>query len=284
MTSAIRLIPIVFIVTVAFLLSPSANLAAQSAREPLEGTRAFVYKRTGAVALDLQVLSPPPSFQGPRPAIVYFFGGGWAKGTVKQFLPFGQVLAERGMVCVFVDYRVASRHNSKPADSVEDAYDAMRYVRQHAAELRVDPKRIVAAGGSAGGHLALMTAVGTPASGSADQARPNLLIAYNPVTDLTEERWAGRFGSNMETISPLKLVRPGLPDTLIFHGAADTTVPIRQARDYCAAMKQAGAACTLKQYPEATHGFFNHGRHNNRWYTPVLAETISFLKTHGYVE
>jgi len=274
----------VLIASVVFVIISGTVLFAQQAREPLEGTRAFVYKRVGDVALDLQVLSPPSSFRSPRPAIVYFFGGGWSGGTVKQFLPFGQALAQRGMMSVFVDYRVASRHKTRPADSVEDAYDAMRYVRQHAAELGIDPQRIVAAGGSAGGHLALMTAVGTPHSGNTSEGQPNLLITYNPVTDLTEPRWADRFGPGTEAVSPLKLLKPGLPDTLIFHGVDDTTVPIRQVRDYCAAMTQLGDRCTLKEYPEATHGFFNHGRHGNRWYTPVLAETIAFLKTHRYVE
>lgn len=271
-------------ITIALLAWISACLTAQTAREPLEGTQAYVYKRAGDVALDLQVLPPSPAFRGPRPAIVYFFGGGWSRGTVKQFFPYGKELAARGMVCVFVDYRVSERHHTKPSDSVEDAYSAMRYVREHAAELGIDPNRVVAAGGSAGGHLALMTATGTPASMDRDLVKPNLLIAYNPVTDLTEERWASRFGSNLEAISPLKLVTPGLPDTLIFHGVEDTTVPIRQVREFCSAVRKAGGNCVLKEYPGAKHGFFNHGRNNNRWYTPVLSETIAFLKAHGYVD
>lgn len=279
MTRAIR-----FITTFAIFTFVGASLFAQQAREPIRRTQAFVYKRIGNVALDLQVLSPASSFQGPRPTIVFFFGGGWTTGTVKQFVPFGWELAKRGMVCVFVDYRVGSRHRTMPADSVEDAYDAMRYVRQHAAELRVDPERVVAAGGSSGGHLALMTAVGTPPTGSDKLTKPNLVIAYNPVTDLTTPRWSRWFGSNREAISPLKLVKPGLPDTLIFHGVEDTTVPISQTRDYCALVKKSGDRCTLLEYPEAPHGFFNFGKHENRWYKPVLAETIQFLQAHGYVD
>ncbi len=271
-------------VTVALLFLIGTGLLAQTPREPLEGTQAYVYERVGGVPLDLQVQTPGSFFVRPRPAIVFFFGGGWTRGSVKQFVPFGRALADRGMVCVFVDYRVSSRNQSKPADSVEDAYSAMRYVREHAVQLGIDPQRVVAAGGSAGGHLALMTATGTPASGGTALVRPNLVIAYNPVTDLTGKRWSERFGPGAEAISPLKLVTPGLPDTLIFHGVDDTTVPIRQVREYCAAMKKAGGNCTLKEYPGAKHGFFNHGRDGNRWYTPVLAETIAFLKLHGYVD
>lgn len=259
------------------------SLGAQTAREPIDGARIFIYKRVGEVSLDLQVLSPPASFQGPRPAIVFFFGGGWNGGTVKQFLPFGQELTRRGMVSVFVDYRVRSRHDTTPFDATEDAYDAMRYVRKHAASLGIDPERIVAAGGSAGGHLALMTAVGASASPGKISPVPNLLIGYNPVADLTEPRWAGRFGENTGAISPLKLVRAGLPDTLIFHGVDDQTVPIRQVRDYCEAMKEAGGHCTLKEYEGATHGFFNQGKDSNRWYPEVLAATIAFLQEHRYV-
>ena len=89
-----------------------------------------------------------------RPAIVCFFGGGWTGGTPRQFLPQCKYLATRGMVAIAADYRVASRNHVKAVDCVRDAKSAIRYVRKNAARLGVDPERIVAAGGSAGGHLA----------------------------------------------------------------------------------------------------------------------------------
>lgn len=260
------------------------GVAAQQAREPLPGTKPYIYRTVGDVKLDLQVISPDATFARPRPAIVFFFGGGWTSGTQKQFLPFAQELAKRGMVGILVDYRVASRHKTTPYDSVDDAHAAMRWVKDHAKELGIDTNRIVAAGGSAGGHLALSTTLVPPREKSATSPAANLLIGYNPVADTREPRWTQRFGEKAATIAPTAYVKAELPDTLIFHGEADTTVPIRQVREFCDAMTKAGNKCTVVAFDGAKHGFFNAGREENRWYPDVLKQTIAFLKDHGYVK
>ncbi len=266
------------------LLLVRAPALGQTPREPLAGTTPYVYRSIGSLQLDLQVLSPDSSFARPRPAIIYFFGGGWNKGSVKQFVPFGEELTKRGMVSIFVDYRVASRNHTTPYDAVDDARAAMRWVKSHASELGVDPKRIVAAGGSAGGHLALMTTVGPPEETGTVSSAASLLIGYNPVADVRDARWADRFGAKASTISPTAHVRPGLPDTLLFHGEVDTTVPIQQVRDFCAAMVKAGNHCTVSAFEGAKHGFFNVREQNKRWYPRVMEQTIEFLRKHGYVE
>lgn len=257
--------------------------SAQNPRDALPDTRTYVYREVEGVTLDLQVMQPADSYPRPRPAIIFFYGGGWNQGTVKQFLPFGKEFTQRGMVSVFVDYRVASRHKTTPTESTEDAHAAMRYVRQNAGTLGIDPQRIVAAGGSAGGQLALATTLVEPFEHTATSPAANLLIAYNPVADLREEKWRGRFPGDPARISPMVFVRSGLPDTLIFHGTADTTVPIKQARDFCAAMHKAGNHCELDEAEGANHGFFNFGRDENRWYPHVLKKTIAFLAQHGYL-
>lgn len=272
------------LVLIAAAIVFSTGAFAETPREPLPGTTTYIYRTVGDTRLDLQVLSPADSFARPRPAIVYFFGGGWNHGTVKQFWPFGQELTRRGMVSVYVDYRVAGRHQSTPVDSTVDAQAAMRYIRQNAARLGIDPARIVAAGGSAGGQLALATTLAEPLEAGSVSPAANLLIGYNPVADLREERWRDRVPGDPARISPSALVRAGLPDTLLFHGVADTTVPIKQVRDFCNAMKSAGNDCHLEEAEGAAHGFFNHGRDDNHWYTKVLERTISFLEERGYLE
>jgi acetyl esterase len=255
----------------------------QNPREAVPGTEMHVYREVNGVKLDLQVMQPAESFARPRPAIVFFYGGGWNAGNVRQFVPFGEELTRRGMVSIFVDYRVASRHQTTPTDSTADAHAAMRFVRKNAQRLGIHPDRIVAAGGSAGGHLALATTLVEPFERSDVSPAANLLIGYNPVADLREERWRNRFQGDPARISPIVFVRPDLPDALLFHGDADTTVPIRQARDFCAAMRKAGNGCELEEAAGAAHGYFNFGRDENLWYPKVLEKTIAFLAQRGYV-
>ncbi len=120
-----------------------------------EGTTEHVFKTASDTDLKLWRFSPA-DLKGDeqRPAIVFFFGGGWKGGTPNQFVPHSKHLAEKGIVAFVADYRVSSRNRTKAKDCVEDARDAMRYIRKNAAELGVDPKRLAAGGGSAGGHIA----------------------------------------------------------------------------------------------------------------------------------
>src|SRR5207244_268255 len=108
----------------------------------------------------------------------------WTNGSVKQFEPQAEYLATRGMVAIRADYRIKSKHEVTPVECVEDAHAAMRWVRKNAGMLGIDPNRIVASGGSAGGHLAACTADPDPRRGSTHYAvssRPNALLLFNPV-------------------------------------------------------------------------------------------------------
>lgn len=88
-----------------------------------------------------------------RPCIVFFHGGSRVAGSASQFYGYSKYLASRGMVAISAQYRTR-KYKAIPRDCVEDGREAVRYVRQHAAELGVDPDRIAAGGGSAGGHVA----------------------------------------------------------------------------------------------------------------------------------
>ena len=164
--------------------------AAPVADAPLpEGVKEFTYKRTPQGELKLQVHYPADwKATDQRPAIVFFFGGGWKGGTTTQFLNQATYLAKRGLVAVRADYRVESRQHTTPESAVEDAKSAVRWVRAHAVELGVDPQRIVSSGGSAGGHLAACTGM-TDAFEAKDEdakisSRPSAMVLFNPALDL----------------------------------------------------------------------------------------------------
>src|SRR5271157_2695068 len=149
-------------------------------------TKTFTYKTIPGGTLEMIVHYPPGwKDTDKRPGIVFFFGGGWENGTIKQFEPQADHLASRGMVAARADYRVKSRQGVTPDKCVEDAKSAIRWLRANASKLGIDPDRIVAAGGSAGGHIAACTALseGLEAEGEdrAISSRPDALVLFNPV-------------------------------------------------------------------------------------------------------
>jgi acetyl esterase/lipase len=267
----------------------------------METNHTEVYKTAGDVQLRLWVYSPDGHKPGDRrAAIVLFFGGGWRNGSPKQFEPHCKYLASRGMVAMAADYRVSSRHDVKARDCVADAKSAVRWIRQNAASLGIDPERIAAGGGSAGGHLAACTGVVPGFDESTEDARtssvPGALVLFNPavvlapvdgqpplnpdrVNDIRE-----RMGVEPMQLSPYHHVKTGAPPTIIFHGRDDSTVPYRSAEQFTAAMEKAGARCKLLGYEGQGHGFFNYGRGDNAMYQKTLAEMDAFLTELGYLE
>ena len=247
--------------------------------------REIVYKSFDKDPLELNVFLPEGwSASDKRPAIVFFFGGGWVGGTPAQFFPQSRYLASRGMVAVSAQYRTRNSHGTSPVECVADGKSAVRWMRQHAAELGIDPDRIAAGGGSAGGHVAATTGVidGLDEQGedSTVSSVPNALVLFNPATDISKNR---RWGDRAIEGSPLQHVDKGAPPTIVFHGKADATVPYRTAEAFCAAMQEAGNRCELVGYEGRPHGFFNYTRSRTA-YTSTAWHMDRFLASLGYLE
>jgi acetyl esterase len=293
------------LLALALLLSVSLASAQDKAEKaPKRGARAYppnlpgakieTYKTVGDVKLNLYIFNPDghkPTDK--RPAIVFFFGGGWTNGSPGQFEQHCLHLAKRGLVAITADYRVASRHEVKAAACVADAKSAIRFVRKEASRLGIDPERIVASGGSAGGHLAACTGLVPGFDESTEDLSissvPNALTLFNPAVVLAPAEGLpaansdrvtsleGRMGVEPKKLSPYHHVRAGLPPTIIFHGTADTAVPFATVQLFTKAMTAAGNDCRLVSYEGQPHGFFNHGRNNNEHYEKTLRELDTFL-------
>lgn len=304
------------LVTIIFMSIAAAHAADDLPEPPtcwkyppeMPGSRVEVYREVGDVKLKAWIFEPADHKAADnRPAIVFFFGGGWNGGTPGQFLPHCQHLTERGMVAISVDYRVKSRQGVLPQDCVTDAKSAIRWVRANAARLGVDPNRIVAGGGSAGGHLAAATAL-VPGFEDDDNkgvsSIPNALILFNPAvvlaavdgrSDLVDadetENINKRTDGHAKEISPYHFIRAGLPPSIIFHGTNDEAVPYATVQLFEKEMIAAGNRCELKSYEGQPHGFFNPGRGQGerrveatRNYHKTLQELDAFLESLDYLQ
>ncbi|MGQ1784618.1 alpha/beta hydrolase [Saccharicrinis sp. GN24d3] len=250
----------------------------------------LTYKTIDTVKLDLTFRYPPEFKKSKKyPTIVFFFGGGWNGGTVKQFEPQAEYFASRGMITVLADYRVRSRHKTTPYASVADAKSAVRFLRKHAKELNIHPKKIVASGGSAGGHLA--AACGTlPGLDEPDEdlnisSKPNALILFNPVFDNGPEGFEHkRMGERWQQISPAHNITEKAPPTIVFLGKEDHLIPVSSAENYKAKMEAFNRRCDLHLYDGAGHGFFNNYKYDGKFYTLTVREADQFLKSLKYIK
>ena len=249
-----------------------------------------IYKEVDGHTLNLHIFTPPAHAQDKelKPAIIFFFGGGWVGGTPTQFYPQCQHLAKRGMVAISAEYRVKNRHQATPFDCVEDGKSAIRWVRAHAEKLGVDPKRIAAGGGSAGGHVAAAVAtvpgLDAPGEDLSVSCLPDALVLFNPVYD----NGPGGFGhakvkKRYKEISPMHNLSEGMPPTLVFLGDQDNLIPVSTAQKFRDDMRKLGNRSELFIYPGQKHGFFNQGKAGGG-YAQTLTEMDNFLVSLGWIE
>ena len=255
----------------------------------MEGAKTEVYKTIEGVKLNLYIFEPEGhKASDKRAAIVFFFGGGWKNGSPTQFENHSRYLASRGMVAISADYRVSSRHKVKVPDCIRDAKSAIRYVRQNAARLGIDPNRIAAGGGSAGGHLAgaagVIRNLDEPGEDMSVSSRPNAMVMFNPALVIPELIRDEMEGVDHKSVSPIEHVTKGAPPAIIFHGKADTTVPYVTAEAFTNKMTAAGNRCDLVGFEGQTHGFFNYGRGGNKYYLETLHKTDEFLVSIGFLK
>lgn len=222
-----------------------------------------------------------------RPAIVFIHGGGWTEGTRERGLPSLMHFVKKGYVAASIEYRL-SGEAIFPAQ-IEDVRAAIEYVRGHANELGIDPRRVAVWGQSAGGHLAALA--GTSLEGA---ARPDLVIDWNGPIDFLEARELARLEQRkaeqgqptmaMERLlggpvnerrdralaaNPLRWVTPNDPPFLILHGSGDQEVSIAQSELLRDALAKAGVEVTLKVFPGEGHFGIGPQPFPDKYYAPM---------------
>lgn len=212
-----------------------------------------------------------PNGPGPFPAVIIVHGGGWVRGDRRtEVAPLFPPLTEAGVAWFSIDYRL-SNDFTQFGLAIDDVKNAIRFVKAHAAEYRIDPARLALVGESAGGQLAAMAAldpspdlrvkavVGLYAPMDlVSLAKNSQLVPAQLRTALIGTPFESLILARLGQLSPLTNVRPGAPAFLLIHGTADSLVPYSQSVQMCDRLHRAGASCEL--YP------VQGGGHGIRWW------------------
>jgi acetyl esterase/lipase len=267
----------------------------------------IIYKTVEGEELDLWLFLPKKVSNGPVPVMLYTHGGGWGGGDKFKVLQpvFRDTLTQlldAGVACASIEYRLTRKGVSTAIDSVEDCKDAARFLMVNAETYHLDPERIGVWGGSAGGHLALMTGLADNAAFEGDENLaeydPQFLCiaSYYPATTFLEPELLK--GSNFERpqrmipmigglaadypdraalLSPTKHLRADSPPILLLHGDQDSVLPVALSEHFSALAEEIGADVEFVVVKEGEHSFRGDT-------TPSMAEinqhVANFILSH----
>ncbi len=253
-----------------------------------------VYASYGDRAMYLDLFLPQ---QGPavKPAVVVVHGGGWLRGDKAKFRPLAMALAARGYVTAAIEYRLGGEAQFPAA--IHDCNAAVRWLRAHAKEYGIDPRRIAAVGGSAGGHLVGLMAAGPAVAslqgtgGNADRSSQlqaavvmagPLELATGPVADRSRNepalsnsnKWLGKTIDEAPDLYRLASATTHLssrtPPILFMTGEHDNPARNIATRRR---LRELGIPSEIKVYKQGKHGCWNR----LPWFTPMVDDIDAFL-------
>jgi acetyl esterase/lipase len=248
--------------------------------------KSMTYKTVGDRELQIHINYPPGwKASDTRAAIVFFFGGGWNKGTVGQFQVQAEYFASRGLVAARADYRVKSRDGVTPDKCVEDARSAVRWMRANCKRLGIDPEKLIASGGSAGGHLAACTMIKNSVEAGSDDLSvstiPQAMVLFNPVLNFDNERMIERINGDKLLackISPTLHMDKKTPPALILFGTEDQLKIFGD--EYWKKAEALGVRAEKFLAEGQWHGFFNR----SPWRERTLIAADKFLVSLGFLK
>lgn len=228
-------------------------------KELLKSATTYAYVNHEGFDLIAHVFFPETPSTEPRPAIVFFHGGFWDVPMVSQFVPHANHFTSRGMVAICFEYRVSSKHQSTPLDTIDDSFFALNWLNASAGELGIDLTKMVFSGAAGGAYLSLLLAMRKDKD-LAPPFRPKALILFSALVNTTPK---GQLSERFPTtklgtkLSPSKLVRRKLPPMIFFHGTSDRVTPFSEVASFCRRMRWRGNRCQLIDFSAAEHSFFN---------------------------
>lgn len=288
------------VLTSGFLLSPATQAIAQAPQKKRKAAdpegqslrrvvpdsvkveRDIVYAQYGErkVLLDLYLPKKPASEK--IPCIVVIHGGGWRSGDKTRFAAIATHLAEQGFAAACIGYRLLPEVQF-PAP-ILDCKAAVRWVRANAAKHGIDPDRLGAIGGSAGGHLVAMLGTSSHVKElEGDGGNPGISSRVHAVvamaTPAEMSRAAERAGIDQKMvalISPVTHVTKDSAPLLLLHGTKDTLVPMSQSELLLEKYQKAGAKAELVKIQDGIHAFWN----GELWFPDTMKRSVAFFREH----
>lgn len=238
---------------------------AAAAPVSFEMRRDIEYSLVNGVSLRMDASIPANATRVP--AVIIVHGGGWVGGD-RRFMvePLFQPLTDAGFAWFSIDYRLVT-NVAQFGLGIEDVESAVRFIRSHASEFRINPDRLALLGESAGGQLAAMAALRL-----SERDTVKAVVALYTPTDLvslmqnsnyipSEIRssvqgtpWEKLILAGLAQLSPIENVKRDMPPFLFIHGTGDRLVPFQQSTAMCRRMKEAGASCEVYPVEGAGHG------------------------------
>jgi acetyl esterase len=242
----------------------------------------YIYKTSAGKPRQMEIYFPPnhDPAQTKVPGLILFHGGGWGGGSLRQFRVACAYFASRGLVCATAEYQMLSAADAKklpPGETrkrvcVTDAKSAIRWFKQHAPELGIDPQRIVTGGGSAGGHISALATLNPGLNDPADpQAIDTSVVAYlwfNPAFSPDDAK--------DPEIDVLRYLNKDIAPAIAFFGDKDTW-KVGWDVAYAKLKSLGNTSVDLQIAPGQAHSFFN----KDPWQTVTLIAADRFLSQQG---
>jgi acetyl esterase/lipase len=265
-------------------LAPSLFASGKQASEAPPG-RIYPYKQSGGKPREMEIYFPSnhDPAKAKVPGLILFHGGAWSGGNLSQFQFVCHYFASRGLVAATVNYRMLNKADAAKLPQGEthkrvcitDAKSAIRWFKQHAAELGVDPARIITGGGSAGGHIAVLA---TTSPGLNDPADPKDIDTSVVAYLLFNPAFSAQDSEDAE-VDVLRYLKPALAPAIVFFGDKDNWKigwGIAQAK-----LRSLGNTTTDLQIAEGqSHSFFN----KDPWRAVTLIAADRFLVQQGLLK
>ncbi len=252
-----------------------------------------VYKIIDTLKLKVDIFYTNQSLKRENnTAIVFFHGGGWAYGSPDEFFTTCERYAKLGIVAFSVEYRLSNvnevtpHKTITPIECVMDAKSAIRWVRENAGKFHIAQNKIVAAGQSAGGHLALCTAMIEDYNEKSDNfnisCRPDAILLFSSCVNAVEG-WCDRLLADRRdkiwSISPAHHIKPGLPPMIEFHGIDDEQVPKWTVQFFETEMQKEGNYFELHLYEGRKHYLGSENAKYSHYYDDgILKIADDFLR------